>query len=101
MILHINVTRDDLDNGFRFKEDCCPIALAVKRALVKLNPDVALETVSVDGDIEFQFPYFKEWKLDARYCKPIEEFTYKYDREDFVSPFEMDLFFHEKEYNDD
>jgi hypothetical protein len=52
--LHVEVTQDDIKNGIRRNSDCCPIALALRRASGGTNSeriDVNPRTISFwDGE---------------------------------------------------
>lgn len=90
IILKINVTHDDIDNGLRKDSEACPIALATARAVKALYGD-ALETLEVDGDISFVldgYHYKQQNPISA-----IGEFTAAFDVEDYVGPIELEVRF--------
>lgn len=102
MKLKVNVTRDDLDNGFRESGQLCPIALAVMRAC-KEQLEKELLGIEIDGDITLSFAH-EGYELCIFKDKDIiEEFIRRYDKEDYVSPFEHEFSFakigEEEEYD--
>lgn len=102
--LHINVTRDEIENGLRGKADCCPIALAVIHALEK--EDITYDGIEVDGGIKIIIDRDEyRWDYRVKDYQKVNDFIKAFDNEDFVSPFELDcefeLFIDEEYYNDD
>ena len=95
--LEVNVTRDDIENGFRGNADVCPIALAVNRALKEKYGDDNY-WIEVDGNIYFTIDASKYDQYDHK--KETCEFTQRYDAEDYVSPFKTIIKFFVEEEED-
>lgn len=104
MRLKVNVTRDDLDNGFRQSGQLCPIALAVNRACREYFGGELL-TIEVDGGITLSFAHEGYELSTYRDRDIIEKFISRYDTEDYVSPFEHEFLFTkievEEEYDEE
>lgn len=101
MIIKIEVTRDDLDNGLRSNGENCPIALAVKRAVKIEYSNKFLDELEVDGGIMINLDGDKYELDNSKQRHFIETFVSRYDAEDFVSPFELALSFEEQEREED
>jgi hypothetical protein len=93
--LIVEVTRDDIENGFRRSENACPIALAVRHSLNRWNK-IDPSSINVDGRICFY--------LNDEAGKPvlyrqmthnffIEEWIEAYDKEEWVNTFWHDIKF--------
>lgn len=83
MIVHVEVTQEDIDKGQRRTCNICPVALALYRTVPACSPWVQTTTASIQG---WQGPR-AHLPLVAR--KFIEEF----DHAQPVEPFAFDLEF--------
>lgn len=91
MIIHIEITREDLDNGIRGDSEHCPLALACKREFSKLTDKIGdIVDVEVDGNIKISTTSGDLINLnDDR----IALFIKRFDREDYPPFREIDLRF--------
>lgn len=87
----ISVTKEDIENGIPRQPNCCPIALAVCRAIGLNSADCLLE---VDGDINF-YPW-DVWIKNA-WLMP---FVVAFDREELVFPFNFTITISNREPDD-
>lgn len=90
IILKIDVTRDDIDNGLRKETHACPIALAGARAVKALYGE-AFEIIEVDDSISFRLDGYHYTQQNP--ISEIGEFTKAFDNEDYVGPIELEVRF--------
>lgn len=90
IILTINVTRDDIDNGLRKDSENCPIALAGARAVKALFGE-AFEEIIVESNIVFTIDGWHYVQQNP--ISEISKFTKAFDEEDYVSPIELEVRF--------
>lgn len=95
---HIQVTREDIDNGIRGMSTCCPVALAICRTF---EIDSAEQEIEVDGEcVSFPYEYLEVYFPDFKVATLVSKFVSLFDREELVLPFEFDMFIEIKEYDD-
>lgn len=90
LILKIDVTRDDIDNGLRKQAEACPIALAASRAVKALYGE-AFDDVTVESDISFNIDGWHYTQQNP--ISEIDEFVKAFDNEDYVGPIELEVRF--------
>lgn len=86
----VEVTQDDIDNGKRGAVKLCPFALALRRALIALFNDPALEVSVGPSDAVYRFGEGRpNWWID--FPESVRDFIKKFDTKQPVSPFAVDL----------
>ena len=89
----IDVTKEDIENGIRCSTSCCPVALAINRAL-GLKSEWRYITVSETADTETDIIdiEFNMYGIeDCTYEQKILDFIFDFDRENYVQPFSFTL----------
>lgn len=81
MKLIIEVTKDDIENGIRHNSYCCPIALAVCRAL-----NVPSESEYVD--VQFDEMFIKFYDVEV---PNLDHWITSFDEEELVFPFSFEM----------
>lgn len=84
MLVKIQVTQEDINNGIKFKCESCPVALAIKRLL---KPNVK---VLVGDIISFMTNDSSEWK-DVVTPERVWDFLVQFDNKRPVQPFSFEL----------
>jgi hypothetical protein len=75
MIVHIDVTQQDIDQGQRCRSRLCPVALAANRALNKTDVQVGMNILfwGVDNDPIIEMPQIAKDRIYTYdMCNPIE-----------------------------
>lgn len=92
---HVVVTREDIENGIRRIGNCCPVALAVYRAL---GIPSELNIIEVDETVKYSYSDYEIEIFSYAEELDITNFVYDFDEEKLVFPFEFDIVLHESEY---
>lgn len=96
LILKINVTRDDIDNGIRKHGNVCPIALATIHA-IKDKFGKEPEGIEADGYIIFTVDGVT-YESSFEYCLFLMDWMQSFDEEkNYTGPFEKEIKFIEQE----
>lgn len=101
MEVKIEVTREDIENGIRKQASCCPIALAICRALHLKSED---EIVEVEGSNMVEFNRGMSDKigyiLGPAMRHEVHRFIRDFDNEEYVHPFNFVLTLDDKDSGD-
>lgn len=96
-LIIVTVTKEDIENGLPNQGTCCPIALAVCRALGEVSEDLAIE---VDGDINIPDERVEVQVVNDFSDMYVTKFIRLFDQEEYVYPFSFGIKIYEKDDSD-
>lgn len=92
-VVTVEVTREDIDNGIRFDSNCCPIALAVCRALGESSD---IQRIEVAGGVEDSHNVF-----DILTNQNLMPWIRSFDQQELALPFSFTIKIFERQDEED